>query len=211
MYVESDILNGIDPYSNSKSCSELITECYKKSFFNERNIGISTARAGNVLGGGDFSRDRLIPDCFKHTLKNESIIIRNPNSIRPFQHVLDALFAYLLIVEKQYLNNDLADNYNIGPEEEDCISSSEIANLFCKYWGDKASWKAQNDDGPYEAKYLKLDSSKIKKQLGWKQVWHIDRTIKETVNLYKLCSTNENIEKFMDEQIELFRKENENV
>lgn len=135
-YRETDTLCGFDPYSNSKSCSELVTSSYRNAYFTDGNIAVSTARAGNVIGGGDYAVDRLIPDCVRAALKCEPIILRNPLSVRPFQHVLEPLFAYLLIAEKQFYDASLADCYNVGPGESDCLSSGELADLFCREWGD---------------------------------------------------------------------------
>ena len=135
-YRENEPINGFDPYSNSKSCSELVTSSYKNSFFKENlNISVSAARAGNVIGGGDFSIDRIIPDCVKSGIKGNPIIVRNPNSIRPYQHVFEALYAYLLIAEKQYDNKSIEGNYNVGPNEEGCVSTGILVDMFCKSWG----------------------------------------------------------------------------
>ena len=181
---EDDVLDGFDPYSNSKSCAELATASYKRSFPNLPPI--STARAGNVIGGGDFSKDRIIPDCVRAVSKGEPIIVRNPHSIRPYQHVLEPLFAYLLIAEKQVENPALAGSYNIGPEEYDCITTGELVDLFCKAWGDGAHWIDRSDpNAPHEAGFLKLDSKLIKKTFGWMPKWHIEECINQAVSFYK--------------------------
>lgn len=183
-YRENDVLDGFDPYSNSKSCVELAVASYKRSFPNLPPI--STTRAGNVIGGGDFAKDRIIPDCVRAVQKGEPIIVRNPHSIRPFQHVLEPLFAYLLIAEKQYDNPSLAGSYNIGPEDEDCITTGELVELFCKYWGDGATWINQNEENaPHEAGFLKLDCSSMKKTFGWKPKWGINRNMEGIVKSYK--------------------------
>lgn len=174
-YRENDPLDGYDPYSNSKSCSELVTHSYQLSFFNERNIAISTARAGNVIGGGDFAKDRIIPDCIRSVQKGESIVVRNPYSTRPYQHVLEPLFAYLLILRKQYEDGQYAGNYNVGPDDCDCLSTGELVELFCDKWGEQISWHALKNNGPHEANFLKLDCSRIKSILGWKPVWHVEQ------------------------------------
>ena len=137
-YRENEELNGFDPYSNSKSCSELVTDSYKNSFFSARDIAISTMRAGNVIGGGDFAVDRIIPDCVRAAIKGEDIIIRNPLSVRPYQHVLEPVMAYLLVAQEQYKNHELAGNYNVGPDEENCLSTGDIASLFCAKWNEKS-------------------------------------------------------------------------
>ena len=158
-YRENDPLDGFDPYSNSKSCSELVTHSYKKSFLDEKGIAVSTARAGNVIGGGDFSRDRIIPDCVRSALQGEEIIIRNPYSIRPFQYVLEPLAAYMQIAAAQAMEHEKAGYYNVGPEEADCVTVGALADLFCRAWGDDLKWKKICEDGPHEAKFLKLDCS----------------------------------------------------
>ena len=133
-YKEDDKLDGYDPYSNSKSCSELVTHSYNNSFFKKLNIACSTARAGNVIGGGDFAKDRIIPDCVRASLKNENIIIRNPYSIRPYQHVLEPLFVYLTIVQKQYEDKKYSGYYNVGPDDEDSVTNEKITDLSCNYY-----------------------------------------------------------------------------
>ena len=158
-YRENDILNGSDPYANSKSCSELVTETYKNSFFHDRGIAISTARAGNVIGGGDFAEFRIIPDCFRAAEENKPLEIRNPNSTRPYQFVLEPLFAYLLIVKLQYENADFAGNYNVGPEYSDCVTTIELAQLFSKHWTidirtTTASEKLFKESNFFKARYL---------------------------------------------------------
>ena len=156
-YRENEELDGFDPYSNSKSCSELITNTYKRSFFENRQIGVSTARAGNVIGGGDFAKDRIIPDCVRAAINKKNIIVRNSNSIRPYQHVLEPLFAYLLIAQKQYENKRYQGSYNVGPNEEDCIKTGEVVDLFVSKWGNGLSWECKEVKGPNEANFLKLD------------------------------------------------------
>ena len=140
-YRESDLLDGIDPYSNSKSCSELVTNCYVRSFFADRDIAVSTVRAGNVIGGGDFASFRIVPDCIRAALKGETIEVRNPNSVRPYQHVLEPLFAYIMIAESQYNDESFADCYNVGPDAGDCITTGKLASVFCRLWGDGLDWE----------------------------------------------------------------------
>ena len=184
-YRENEYLDGYDPYSNSKSCSELVTHSYKNSFFNDNRVKISTARAGNVIGGGDFAKDRIIPDCVRAAKAKEKIIVRNPYSIRPYQHVLDPLFAYLLIAKKQYEDEKYASNYNVGPNEEDCITTGKLTDLFCKYWGENISWENKFVSGPHEANFLKLDCSKIKSVLNWKPNWNVEKAIAKVVEFEK--------------------------
>ena len=179
-YRENEMLDGYDPYSNSKSCSELVTHSYINSFFNQMDIAVSTARAGNVIGGGDFAKDRLIPDCFRAAREGKSIILRNPDSTRPFQHVLEALSAYLLLVEKQYKDKALSGFYNVGPDERDAVTARKLAEVFASCWGDGLLIECKSDGGPHEAGFLKLDCSKIKSKLGWAPVWNIDMAVKQT-------------------------------
>ncbi len=181
-FKEDEPLDGYDPYSNSKSCSELVTHSYKKSFFIEGRCAISTARAGNVIGGGDFAKDRIIPDCVRAIQKDEKIIVRNPYSTRPYQHVLEPLFIYLLIVEKQYNDRKYEGYYNVGPDDCDCVNTGELVSKLCKAWGNGLEWINKHDGGPHEADYLKLDNSGIKKVFGWQPRWHIDEVIQKIVD-----------------------------
>lgn len=204
-YREIDALDGFDPYSNSKSCSELVTSSYKKSFFADRDIAISTCRAGNVIGGGDFAKDRIIPDCVRAMERNKEIIVRNPFSTRPYQHVLEPVCTYLLLAQKQYEDNSLAGEYNVGPDDQDCVNTGTLVDLFCKYWGEKAKWKNVSEkNAPHEANFLKLDCSKIKSKLNWHSRWHIDDAIRITVKWSKAYLQKEDINKIMLKQIKDF-------
>ncbi len=199
-YRETDVLDGYDPYSNSKSCSELVTHSYIRSFLSD--IAVSTARAGNVIGGGDFSADRIIPDCVRAAVKHEKPIIRNPYSIRPYQHVLEPLFAYLMIAEKQYANIEYSGNYNIGPKIENCISTGELADIFCREWGENISWENISErNAPHEANFLKLDCSKIQSVFGWTPKWNIDKSVKKTVEWYKEYFAGTNMHDYAIRQI----------
>ena len=140
-YRETDELDGYDPYSNSKSCSELVTHSYEKSFLKDMDIAVSTARAGNVIGGGDFAADRIIPDCVRAVSGGKKIAVRNPHSTRPYQHVLEPLGAYLLIAEEQYQDSRKAGSYNVGPDDRSCLTTGELADLFCAAWGNGAAWE----------------------------------------------------------------------
>lgn len=206
-YKEDEKLDGFDPYSNSKSCSEIITHSYNNSFFKNLNIPTSTARAGNVIGGGDFAKDRVIPDCVKSTLANEDIIIRNPYSTRPYQHVLEPLNVYLTIVKKQYEDMNYAGYYNVGPDDEDCVSTGDLASLFCEKWGNGLKWINKSEkDAPHEANFLKLDSAKIKNVFNWKPTWGITEAIEKTVEWTKVYSNNEDIVACTNKQINEFFK-----
>ena len=207
-YRESEELNGYDPYSNSKSCSELVTQSYEKSFFRDKNgkiiVPISTARAGNVIGGGDFANDRIIPDCVRAAIKKEDIIVRNPFSTRPYQHVLEPLCAYLMIAAKQYENHEYAGWYNVGPDEVDCFETGTLVDLFVNKWGEEIKWISKYDGGPHEANFLKLDCSKLKMTFKWKPYWNLDKAIEKVVEWSKCWIDNEDVNKCMDEQIKEF-------
>ena len=203
-YRENEPLDGFDPYSNSKSCSELVTHSYINSFYADMEVAASTARAGNVIGGGDFAHDRIIPDCVRAALKKEDIIVRNPRSTRPYQHVLEPLSAYLTIAQCQYEDRSYAGFYNVGPDEKDCITTGELAELFCQSWGNGQRWLSQLDDGPHEASFLKLDCSKIKRVFGWKPRWDAAEAVKKTVEWYKAYDAGSNTAVCMDEQIKTF-------
>lgn len=204
-YRENEELNGFDPYSNSKSCSELITSGYNNSFFYDRNVAISTCRAGNVIGGGDFATDRIIPDCIRAIEDNRNIMVRNPFSVRPYQHVLDPIMAYLMIAKAQYENKSLAGCYNVGPNEENCITTGELVDLFCKEWkgqtGEDIKWTNKYDGGPHEANFLKLDCSKIKTKIGWKPIWGIEITMQKIVEWTECYLHNGDINKCTEKQI----------
>lgn len=201
-YRECDPLDGYDPYSNSKSCSELVTHSYINSFFRELNIPVSTVRAGNVIGGGDFANDRIIPDCIRASISGKKIIVRNPHSTRPYQHVLEPLSAYLLIAQIQYTNIEYEGFYNVGPDDSDCITTGELVELFCEIWEEGQEWENRFLGGPHEASFLKLDCSKIKTKFNWKPRWHVYEAISKTVEWAKVYLSQGDILKCMDEQIE---------
>jgi len=191
-YREFENLCGYDPYSNSKSCSELVTYSYRNSFFDNKDApSISTARSGNVIGGGDYSEDRIIPDCIRAVLEKKEIIVRNPHSTRPYQHVLECLSGYLLLAQKQYEDKTLAGAFNFGPDDESCVTTGKLAGLFCDAWGSGVSWSVQGDEGPHEANFLKLDCSKAKAVLGWKPCWSIKTAVEKVVEFAKAGTDDE--------------------
>ena len=204
-YRENEELNGFDPYSNSKSCSELVTSSYTNSFFMDSDTAISTARAGNVIGGGDFAADRIIPDCIRAAQAGRDIIVRNPYSTRPYEHVLEPVTAYLMIAEAQYKDKKLAGNYNVGPDDADCLATGELVTLFCEKWnqtaGSSIQWVNQYDGGPHEANFLKLDCSKLKKTLEWKPRWHVETAIEKVVEWADVYFHHGDIVTCMKEQI----------
>ena len=201
-YREDEPLNGYDPYSNSKSCSELVTQSYIRSFFRDMDLAVSTARAGNVIGGGDFAADRIIPDCIRAALSHDDIIVRNPYSTRPYQHVLEPLFAYLMIAKAQYEDKTKAGHYNVGPDDKDCVTTGELVNLFCDSWGEDVKWINKHDGGPHEANFLKLDCSKLKNTFGWKPKWGIKDAMDKIVEWTKWWNSGEDIKEIMIKQIE---------
>lgn len=203
-YRENEPLDGFDPYSNSKSCSELVTHSYINSFYREMGVAVSTARAGNVIGGGDFANDRIIPDCIRAAEEKRDIIVRNPHSTRPYQHVLEPLAVYLMIAKAQYEDKKYAGFYNVGPDECDCVTTGELTDIFCEKWGCGIKWLNQHDGGPHEANFLKLDCSKVKRTFGWSPRWHVEEAVEKTVEWSKVYFAGEDITACMDRQIEAF-------
>ncbi|MDD3138565.1 MAG: CDP-glucose 4,6-dehydratase [Lachnospiraceae bacterium] len=214
-YRENEELNGYDPYSNSKSCSELVTSSYLNSFFREKNVAITTCRAGNVIGGGDFAMDRIIPDCVRSVELGKDILVRNPYSTRPYQHVLEPVVTYLMIAKAQYENKSLAGNYNIGPDDADCWSTGDLVDLFCKEWkkqtGYDIYWFNKYDGGPHEANFLKLDCSKLKANLNWKPVWNLPTTMEKIVEWSDCYLKHGDVGNCMEKQILEFYRPSENI
>lgn len=223
-FVETDFLDGYDPYSNSKSCSELVTHSYTKSFLKDLGIAVSTARAGNVIGGGDFARDRIIPDCVRAAESGSPLVLRNPDSVRPYQHVLEPVSVYLDILKRQAEQPELAGAYNVGPDLADCVKTGELAGLFADAWnrgqgddGDNASAgggkngagrfriEIRPDGGPHEAGFLRLECAKLKKTFGWEARWHIAEAVEKTVEWSKaFISGQEDMTCVTDRQIREF-------
>ena len=201
---ENDPLGGYDPYSSSKACSEIVTESYQNSFLRASGVAVSTARAGNVIGGGDFARDRILPDCIRAAYRKEPIVVRNPNSIRPYQHVLDPLDAYLTIARRQYETPSAADHFNIGPDMEDCVTTGTLTTLFCDAWGEGQRWEHRPDGGPHEATFLRLDCAKIAERLGITPRWHIAEAVSNTVDWAKAYRDGAGLRACMLEQVRAF-------
>lgn len=206
-YREDDALNGYDPYSNSKSCSELVTGSYINSFLREQNIAVSTVRAGNVIGGGDFSDNRIIPDCVRAAMENKKILVRNPYSVRPYQHVLEPLMAYLLIGIVQMERFEASGAYNIGPDESSCITTGELAKLFCDKWGGISWYCSDGKNAFHEANFLKLDCSKVKSVFGWAPLWDVSDAVGATVEWTKEWLGGCNVKDIMDAQIKKYMRE----
>jgi CDP-glucose 4,6-dehydratase len=186
-YREDEPMGGYDPYSSSKGCAELVTSAFRRSFYQSGVVGIASARAGNVIGGGDWALDRLIPDIMRSVSAGKSVSIRNPNAIRPWQHVMEPLSGYLVLAQKIYSEpKKYSEGYNFGPAEEDAKPVEYIVKKITEKWGDGASYKIEpNPNAPHEAHYLKLDITKAQEQLGWRPVWSIDQTIEKTVEWFK--------------------------
>ena len=210
-YREEEELCGYDPYANSKSCSELVTSSYRNSFLNGKGVPVTTMRAGNVIGGGDFAKDRIIPDCVRAAIKGEDIIVRNPDSIRPYQHVLEPVIGYLSVAAGQYNDPSVEGCYNIGPDDEDAVSTAKIATMFCNNWNRESTglndgqkgitWLNKSDGGPHEDNYLKLDCTKIKETLEWAPVWNIEKAMEELVKWYRVYATNGDLTAITKQQV----------
>ena len=203
-YREDEKLDGYDPYSNSKSCSELVTHSYKKSFFSDGSVAISTARAGNVIGGGDFANDRIIPGCVRAASQGKDIIVRNPYSTRPYQHVLEPLYAYLMIAARQYEDVSLSGWYNVGPDDCDCFETGNLVDLFVSKWGGGLKWINRSDGGPHEANFLKLNCQKLKDTFGWSPRWNLDTAVEKTVEWSKCWINGGDVNAIMNKQIDEF-------
>jgi len=187
-YRESEPMGGYDPYSSSKGCAELVIASYRRSFFSSQDTAsLASARAGNVIGGGDWAEDRLIPDILRAFEKSESVIIRNPISTRPWQHVLEPLSGYLVLAQELFLNgDDFAEGWNFGPKDEDCKPVSWILDKMVESWGGKASWSLDEKNNPHEAGFLKLDCSKAASRLKWHPKWNLQLTLKLIVDWHQL-------------------------
>lgn len=201
-YRETERLDGFDPYASSKSCSELVSGCYVRSFLKAAGLPVSTMRAGNVIGGGDFGADRILPDCVRSVLAGAPILVRNPRSVRPYQHVLEPLTAYLLAAKRQAEDYGVAGSYNVGPDECDCVTTGELADLFCRAWGRGAAWtRGCEPDAPHESGCLRLDCAKIKDVLGWRPRWHVDTAVEKTVEWVRAWRAGEDVSAVMGAHI----------
>ncbi|MFZ0636187.1 MAG: CDP-glucose 4,6-dehydratase, partial [Candidatus Acidiferrales bacterium] len=209
-YRETDRLGGFDPYSSSKAAAELVTASYRNSFFvaanHQSKTGVGSGRAGNVIGGGDWTSDALIPDVVRAILGGEEARIRNPHAIRPWQHVLEPLRGYLLLAERLYDEPaKYSQGWNFGPETSDAVSVSELLERFRKFWGPGAQWRIDGDLHPHEAGYLSLDCMKAKSQLGWHPQWNLDRAIEATVRWYKAYQQKQDVRAIVLEQIHSYQ------
>ena len=201
-YREDDSIGGHDPYSSSKGCTELVTSAYRRSFYKEASIALASVRAGNVIGGGDWSTDRLIPDILRAFERNQSVLIRNPNSIRPWQHVLAPLSGYLMLAESLFENaKTFAGAWNFGPNDEDAKSVHWIVEKMIKRWGGEAQWELDGKLHPHEANYLKLDNSKAKSLLGWRPLWGLDTALEQTIDWHKTWINGADVRAVCERQI----------
>lgn len=203
-YRESDALGGFDPYASSKACSEIITKSYRQSFFEEREVALSSVRAGNVIGGGDFAKNRIVPDCIRATIKGEKIKVRHPLSTRPYQHVLEPLFAYLVLAMRQSEDISLSGAYNVGPCTSDIVTTGKLVDLFCAIWGENASWEEIETHTYHEANVLKLDTSKIEATFSITPQWDIKKAMEKTIEWAKVWRDDGNIGKTTERQIKKF-------
>jgi len=212
-YRENEAMGGYDPYSSSKGCAELVTAAYRNSFFNsatfnvKHSIAIASARAGNVIGGGDWAEDRLIPDIMRAITQGRSVTIRNPHAIRPWQHVLEPLSGYLKLAQKLYEEGAAyAEGWNFGPNDEDAKPVQWIVEQLTQSWGEGASWLLDGGEHPHEAHYLKLDCSKAKGRLDWHPRWHLDEALKRIVDWQKQYLYGRDMRAVTIEQIDLYLK-----
>jgi CDP-glucose 4,6-dehydratase len=211
-YRENEPMGGFDPYSNSKGCSELVTASYRASFFNpqrfaEHGVGLASARAGNVIGGGDWAGDRLIPDIIRAILAGDPVRIRNPHAVRPWQHVLEPLTGYLALAQKLYEDGaHYAEGWNFGPADNDARPVQWLVERFCALWGDGASWQQDNVEHLHEAHYLRLDCSKAHAELGWYPRWGLEKSLETIVDWAKVCNQGGDVRDMCMQQIELFSR-----
>lgn len=201
-YRENEPMGGYDPYSSSKGCAELVSSAYRRSFFDGKGVALATARAGNVIGGGDWAQNRIVPDAMRSFAAGETLIVRNPNSIRPWQHVLEPIAGYILLCQQLTLEPvSFTGAWNFGPLNSNAQPVSVLADIMSDAWGEKAAWTTDNSVHPHEAHFLKLDSSKANHYLQWKPVWQLDRSLRETVAWYKAWNNKEDMHQYSLTQI----------
>lgn len=216
-YRENEPMGGYDPYSNSKGCSELVTASYRSSFFHpdeyeKHGVGVATARAGNVIGGGDWAVDRLIPDCINALLQNQKIMIRSPHSIRPWQHVLEPLSGYLILAQGLYEKGAIfAEGWNFGPNDSDAKPVDWIVRKMCEEWGSNAEYEVAKGDHPHEAHYLKLDCSKAKTKLNWQPSWNLEYTLRKIIEWVHAYQEKADMRQICMQQIQEYMKYNSEV
>jgi CDP-glucose 4,6-dehydratase len=211
-YRENEPFGGHDPYSNSKACSELVTAAYRSSYFNPANydqhlVAVATARAGNVIGGGDWATDRLIPDIISAILAGKPVQIRNPNAVRPWQHVLEPLSGYLTLAQKLYEHGaEYAEGWNFGPSDDDAKPVEWIVNRMCELWEDVAEFEIDAGVHPHEANYLKLDCSKANIRLDWHPRWNLEKALQNIIEWVSVYRSGGDLQQCCFEQIESYKK-----
>lgn len=206
-YREHEPFGGYDPYSSSKACTELVTSAYRNSFFSSPEAGtaVASARAGNVIGGGDWAADRLIPDCIRALLKGEQILIRNPHSIRPWQHVLEPVAGYLLLAQRLWEGGAAyAEGWNFGPSDDDARPVGWIVQKMCDKWGEQAAYAVAQGEHPHEAHYLKLDCSKAKARLGWQPRWNLETALDKIIEWTDVYRKDGDLRSICLEQIDAY-------
>jgi CDP-glucose 4,6-dehydratase len=204
-YRESDPVGGHDPYSSSKGCAELVVAAYRRSFFQDAKVGLASARAGNVIGGGDFSLDRLVPDIMSAILRDEPLKVRSPDAVRPWQHVLEPLSGYLLLAEKLYGEpGRYSQSWNFGPSHEDTRSVRWLVEGLVSLWGKDIRWERDAERSPHEAHFLTLDSTKAQTMLGWKPRWDLQRALAAVVDWYRAYEGEADLRELMLQQIKSF-------
>lgn len=212
-YKENEPMGGFDPYSNSKGCAELVTSAYRNSFFNpseyaSHGVALASARAGNVIGGGDWSEDRLIPDLMRSIIQGKPVKIRSPHAIRPWQHVLEPLSGYLLLAERLYAGDlEFCEGWNFGPSDEDALEVQWIVDQLTKSWGEGSSWELDADQGPHEAQYLRLDCEKANRVLNWHPTWMLSMSLNNIVSWYRAYITGKDMREVSLQQIKNFVQE----
>ncbi|MDB5651533.1 MAG: CDP-glucose 4,6-dehydratase, partial [Hyphomicrobiales bacterium] len=204
-FQESDPLGGFDPYSNSKACSELVTSCYRDSFLRHAGVTLASARAGNVIGGGDFAADRIVPDAVRAFMAHQPLQVRRPDAVRPWQHVLEPLFGYLLLAEKAFSEGDgFAEGWNFGPGPANERNVEALITCFMQAWGEGAQWAPDRTPHPHEAPVLRLDTSKAANRLGWSCQLDFDETIAWTADWYRAVATGSDAQEMMLSQIQAY-------
>ena len=207
-YREDESMGGHDPYSSSKACAELVSASYRSSFLKDAQIALGTARAGNVIGGGDWAFERLVPDILRALQNKEPIVIRNPDAIRPWQHVLEPLSGYLLLAENLFTHGELvAEAWNFGPKNEDARPVKWVVNELCKAWGESSGWRIQPGPHPHEANFLKLDTSKALQRLNWAPRWTLDNALKHTIAWHQSWLSGQDMQAFCFKQIDRYGAE----
>ena len=207
-YLETDRMGGHDPYSSSKGSVELISSAYRRSFFQHEKVALATARSGNVIGGGDWAKNRIIPDAIRAFLSNKTLLVRNPVATRPWQHVLEPLMGYIILCQQlTHFPKEFSEGWNFGANKEDVKSVSKLVDIIVNNWGDGMSWRLDEELHPYEARILRLDCSKAEKKLNWKPIWHLERALDETTKWYKAWNSNTDMHQFSLNQIETYQQE----